>query len=579
MPELGSPRTHNVSKMQRASFSLKGSITDNWTWGAYATYGQSVDTIQIIDNIIQPKFHAALNVVTINGAAACNPAGLSYLTLSAADKAACVPANPFGPNSFTKAVKDYVTGTSNEYIPAKQTTAGVTTQAEPFSTWAGKVSVAGGLEYRKEQMASAVDPYQLLPPAISDFLVPEAGAFQFSVQKPTVGQFNVKEAFVETIVPLLKDMPGAKSFELNLAMRRANYSATGSITSSKVGFVYTPIAGVLLRGARSKDVRAPNLFELYAGAGVTANNIAGGLDPQLPTAPTYSVATLGGGNTALVPEEGLNKTLGVTWSPAQLSGFSASMDYWSIDIKNLISNYNLPNIVDGCGNGVVTTNLNNSGTTAGLPSDPAFCARITRDPVSRQIVSINNTVVNLALRTVKGVDFELGYRFPLAAIFDKAAGTVNMRLLATRFDSDILTGFAGRPASASTIGNSNSPRWRGTFTGNYLSGAFSANVQVQYTHNMLRNLTPGTPSATAAVANTYPGDGNKIPRRYFTNISVNYTIYDAARGHVEVFGNINNLFDRKPVINPTTAANNALASNTFDDLIGRAFTVGARFSY
>ncbi|MEB3029732.1 TonB-dependent receptor, partial [Parvimonas micra] len=90
-----------------------------------------------------------------------------------------------------------------------------------------------------------------------------AGAYLFGNPQPWSGGYTVKEGYVETVVPLLDNSPLGKDLELNAAGRVTDYSTSGSIWSWKAGLSYTPFEGLRLRGTRSRDIRAPNVSELF----------------------------------------------------------------------------------------------------------------------------------------------------------------------------------------------------------------------------------------------------------------------------------------------------------------------------
>jgi outer membrane receptor protein involved in Fe transport len=82
------------------------------------------------------------------------------------------------------------------------------------------------------------------------------------VALPTVSQ-TVKEAYIETIVPLLRDASFTKKLDFNGAARVTDYSTFGRVTTWKAGLTWEPVDGLLFRTTRSRDIRAPNLIELY----------------------------------------------------------------------------------------------------------------------------------------------------------------------------------------------------------------------------------------------------------------------------------------------------------------------------
>src|SRR3546814_8574883 len=82
--------------------------------------------------------------------------------------------------------------------------------------------------------------------------------------KGGTGKYNVKEFFGEVLVPLLRDSALGRSLDLNAAVRRTDYSTSGPVTTWKAGLTWDITDDLRLRGTRSRDIRAPNLNDLYA---------------------------------------------------------------------------------------------------------------------------------------------------------------------------------------------------------------------------------------------------------------------------------------------------------------------------
>ena len=88
-----------------------------------------------------------------------------------------------------------------------------------------------------------------------------------------------------------------------------------------------------MRGTRSRDIRAPNLNDLY-NSGSTTNQVV--IDTgRTGTGISYLGTTRG--NPALVPEKADTTGLGVVIQPQFFPGFSVSADYWNIDLAGAIS--------------------------------------------------------------------------------------------------------------------------------------------------------------------------------------------------------------------------------------------------
>ncbi|MGB9990526.1 TonB-dependent receptor domain-containing protein [Massilia sp. SM-13] len=204
---------------------------------------------------------------------------------------------------------------------------------EVFRLPAGAVSMAAGFDLRKEtySFGQDVDATQiLLSPGNAPF--PEQSRY-------------VRAVYAEALVPILKDL------EVQLAIRRDNYSLIGATTNPKVAFRWQPNDKLLFRGSANEGFLAPSFYQAYAGRlsqelpnGVTDFQ----LQQQQPNRPDlWSIPRLNyrtGGNPGLRPETSKQGTLGVVFEP--LPGFSASLDWWAINIKDRILNRTPQNVLN-----------------------------------------------------------------------------------------------------------------------------------------------------------------------------------------------------------------------------------------
>src|SRR5690606_18998930 len=158
------------------------------------------------------------------------------------------------------------------------------------------------------------------------------------------GRYDVTEAFVETVVPLLAGKPFAESLDFNGAARWTDYSTSGEVVTWKLGATWSPFEDVRFRVTRSRDIRAPNLGELFntgrSGTGAV-------LDPQNNNEPT-TIVTRVRGNPELDPEEADTTGIGVVYRPSWLPGFGASVDYYEIEIDGAIVSLSNQAYVDRC---------------------------------------------------------------------------------------------------------------------------------------------------------------------------------------------------------------------------------------
>lgn len=559
-PEFG---TYSVgasgAETTRLAAGLDGALANGWKWSAFITSGKTDYYDKALNNVRQANLRAALDTVRDpNGNIICriNSTVAADITATTAANyqgrgaaSGCVPANPFGPNSFSAEAVRYIIGSSYAYAEIEQDTAGLSLQGEPFATWAGDVSVAAGFDYRKESVSQVADPIaQVQTPAF------QTGGWQFGNRKPLNGSYNVRELFAETVVPLAKDAALAHSLDLNASVRSADYSTSGSVTSWKAGLTYEPVDGLLFRGTRSKDIRAANLVELFT----PGLSIVGAIVDYGRTGnPSASVPTTTLGNPDLKPEEADTTTFGVTWRPAFIEGLEASVDYYRIDLQDAIGSLGGQNIVNAC-----------YGKTPFTVADSSYCSLISRDPTSSVITNVANKNLNLAALEASGYDIELGYRFEVPALMGSGPGSLGLRLLGNRLDSLKNNNGIVTVDRAGELGNS---KWRLTGTANYDSGPLSLFLQARYFGAAKIDVTYG------------PNDiyDNDVPSFIYLNASAQYTLRETADGgRVQLFGSINNLLDKNPPIVPSASAGAGQVPLAPDyDKIGRYFTVGLRFKH
>ena len=249
----------------------------------------------------------------------------------------------------------------------------------PFEDWAGKISVATGFQYREEALNTRTDCASrgncanetfggvTYGPAGNPLLNPAsvsvngqtfpgfpnwyAGNFQ-----PARGNFHEWEAFLETNVPLLNDAAWGK-IDANLAGRYTHYTTSGDVETWKVGAVWdTPLDGVRLRALQSRDVRAPNLAELFGGARVNNGSVTddfnlngGAANQSISPLPNPITA-----NPHLKPEKGQTTEVGLVWSPSNVPGLNLSATYYRLAIKQEVTNLRQQQGMDFCFNGNAT---------------------------------------------------------------------------------------------------------------------------------------------------------------------------------------------------------------------------------
>ncbi|MBY8824266.1 TonB-dependent receptor domain-containing protein [Sphingomonas colocasiae] len=521
------------TKTQRYVIGAEGRLGGTWRWDGYYTRGIT-DVVIIGDNNRITARHALALDSVINpatGAAICR----STLTDPANG---CVPFNPFGPNSASQSALDYMMGTARRAWHLTQDAAALTVQGEPFSTWAGPVSIAVGAEYRRESADVVADAISV------------ASGFGVGAQIPWSGAVKVWEGFAETIVPLAKDASWAKALDLNLAIRQTDYSTSGSVTTWKAGLTYDVNDSIRLRATRSRDIRAPALAELFQGASQAAVTV---IDPV--TAQTVTTVGPVLGNSALTPEIADTLTAGIVLTPTAIPRLRMSLDFFDIKVKDIITSLNAQSIVDRC-----------------YTTQPEVCSQITR--VNGQITRIAVAPVNLQSLRTTGLDMELDYRLPMTGLLGDNAGDLSFRALVsyvgklTLTDGATVTRLAGSVDQPTIQGLGGQPHWRFNLRTTYEQGPVTVSAAARYVGGGMINR-----AYTAKDINILSING-----RVYFDLSMQYEVIRQDKRAIELFAAIDNVMDRDPPI-AGGGFNTAATVRSLYDQIGRTYTAGLRFRY
>lgn len=556
-PDTSATRIINTNTTFRLASGLRGDLGGGWSWDAYAQYGENRFNSQIRNMRIQQNYLWAYDAIRLpNGTIVCRN--------DTARTLGCVPMNLFGLGAMSDASLKYVNGTQFQEITTTQLVAAANIRGEPFSTWAGPVALAGGVEYRRDTAESVVDS------------IAAARGYNFSNPQPYSGQFNTKEAYAEVLVPLARETPFFHSLDLNGAIRYTDYSSSGGVTTWKVGATWEPVQGILLRATRSRDIRAPNSAELFSITS-TQSTIR---NPFNGVSRSYSV--IFSPSATLSPERADTLTLGAVFSPRFLPGFSVSADYYDIDISGAIASFPAQQIIDNCF----------AEYQAGGPG--TFCAStsLSGTGASTEINSITVQLLNLASLRTRGVDFEAAYRFNMGPgrVTTRVYGTYVAHLISddglgvpptynaagiiqTRGSVIDRAGQVGGFTSGLNLGATSVPHWVANASINYETDRWSTTLTGRFIDGGVVDATlvqPGDPDYNAASPISV-GPMN-VSSRFYLHWSGAVTVLRRGEQRVQLYAVVNNLLNTEPPFPNTQLAG-------FYDRIGRSFKVGARFAF
>ncbi|MEH3038276.1 MAG: TonB-dependent receptor [Sphingomonas adhaesiva] len=527
-PDLGRFTSRNERELTRYVGGLKGDLGGGWTVDAYGQYGKTAFDTSVSNLQIRSRYALAVDAVR-------NAAGQIVCRSTLTNPTdGCVPYNVFGSGVNTPEAIAYSAGTARLKLDLEQTVGAVTVQGEPFSTWAGPVSVAFGGEYRKEKVSGTSD-------AIS-----QANDFFAGNYKPTNGSYDLGEGFGEVVVPIARDLPFAQSADLNGAVRYTHYSTSGGVTTWKVGATYNPVRDIRLRFTRSRDIRAPNLNDLYLGGVQSIGQTV--IDRGVSTGNIVATTI---GNQALDPERADTLTAGVVLAPTFLPGFTVSFDYYDIKIADAILTPSTQAVVNYC----------NAGNTA-------VCNLITRNAAG-VITAITRSPINLARERSKGFDIEASYNGEIAP-----DARITVRALATH----VIERSLNDGISVDQLGGENSVNppggsiadWRVNGSVGLAVGPYTAVFTGRYTSSGVYDRA----FTAADLAD------NRIGDAVYFDLATSIK-FKGVGGGGEFFFNVDNLFNRDPVI--VAPINqpffNAPVNALLYDTIGREFRAGVRVKF
>jgi iron complex outermembrane receptor protein len=524
-------RSLSTVQRQTARFvgGLEGTLGNGWSFELAGNYGTFRSTVQQRSRLIQDRLFAALDVTTdAQGRPVCRselspalpPGSNSRIPLFdpgfftfRPGQGRCKPANIFGGRtSISREAAAFITQNVESSDELEQLVFSAVLSgdsADAFELPGGPVGFSLGLEYRDERSSARFDPLVLgvLPidgpngkkgQRVGD--LPGFGQKSLVFDPETQmsnsgGSFDVKEAFAELSLPLLRGAPLAEELTLSTAARLSRYSTVGTALTWNFGASYAPVPDLRLRASVAQAVRAPNIDELFSPAQgalfmpqdpceqSTIDALRAGGDPRgelraancrtagIPegfSSPlTARISGLSVGNQDLEEETGRTLSAGVVLQPRWLEGLSASADFFEIRIEDAIASVAAQDIIDGCFD------------SKSFPQNQN-CALFTRnvDPNSPQFRGINfvrQTELNFAALETSGLDVSLRYEFDwLESAFRIGLAGTQVFKLDSFFDP------SDTSAVNPELGELTRPEFAGNLDFGFSRGPLSLQWQTQY---------------------------------------------------------------------------------------------------
>jgi outer membrane receptor protein involved in Fe transport len=458
----------------------------DWTWDIYGSYGRSELTVQQSGNISRSAVNTLFNSPT-GGTDSCS-GGF----------------NPFGLQAVSSDCVNFISRTTKDRFEFTERVVEFNTQGTLLQLPAGAMKAALGADYRRDQVDF-----------VPDSLLSTGDVIGFNASDTLRGSTDVYELYGELLVPIVKDLPFVKNFEVNLGYRFSDYSTVGAVQAYRADGDWTVVEGLRVRGGYQRAVRAPNISELYSpegqnfpaigpaaagkvgtgdpcdirtgyrtgagAAGVRALCLAQGVPNQIIDLYTYTneqVQSTTGGNPDLFEETADTFSVGLVLAPKfehpLLSRLSASIDYYNIKIKDAVGTLTAANSIQKC--------FNADGSNPTYSPTNFYCTQFERSAATGEIIDAAEFNANLASYKTSGIDFQVDWAAGLGDMgLNEAWGMLRLNVLVNYLDSfkvqqlpgDAFTDLKGTIGDTTISSVSVSkPKWKGLTSLTYSVGPF-----------------------------------------------------------------------------------------------------------
>jgi iron complex outermembrane receptor protein len=408
----------------------------------------------------------------------------------------------------------------------------------------GAIGIAAGAEWRREETE----------------LEPTTGTERGNIiglgYSAYRGARNVFAMYAEALAPVL---PG---LEVTGALRWDHYTDVGNAYNPKAGVKWQPVRELALRGTFARGFRAPSAAENGVGGLGAFATAADPLRCNLGVAAACnpaSIAIFTSPNPDLSPERSKSYNLGVVWDP--LPRTSISVDFWQIKRKNEI-NQELTAAAIAAGH------VARDPSTAQAPGDPGA------------ITAVLASFVNSARTMVRGVDVDARHSVRLPGdwgnILLDGKWTYLDEWLRTERDGSARD-FAGTHGNCDVTNCVGTPDHRVNLRAAWDRGDWRVSLNANYRGPLDNVLFKDNPDGCAS----HFANGEDAPRgcKLASFTSFDLVVRWKPQPGWEVFGSIENLFDRIAPLDPLTYGAQSYNPLDYQGAIGRSFTLGARYTF
>ena len=560
--EVGARTQENGYDVVQALIGFRGDFQlgeRDFNWDVFGSWGRAEGTSLQGGNVSRRALQAALD----------NPAVYA--------SRGCATFDPFGPGNLAPACASAIAIAATNVLEFEQTNFVGSLTGDVFDLPGGTVKFAVGAEYRENTAQFRPDQF-----------LSSGDVVGFNAQQPVDGVINVTEPFAELSIPILSEVPFFNYLGLDLGYRYSDYNLAGGADAYKASLEWNPIRSLKLRGGYNRSIRAPNISELFLPvqenfpaatdpcnanstfraasnpnkAAVEALCIAQGIPAGAMAAysqPAPQLKSFIGGNVDLKPETADGYSFGIVYQSDSdrelLSRLNVSVDYYKIQIDDVITNLTTSSVVGRCFNQLNSNPSYDPGNT--------FCQSFTRAS-NFGVVDVVTTTQNLSSFRGDGVDVNLNWGFPMDAFngSDLDFKLLWTHLLSREQQETLVDPFIPREGTISSTIGSAYPENKAV-----LSTTWSLyNVQVRYN---LRYIEGMDVVNNDAILSPSTGAAPSIEDYLYHDLTVRWNINDT----FGLTGGALNIEDKQPPVY-TTSSGVGIQANTDPstyDVLGRRY--------
>jgi outer membrane receptor protein involved in Fe transport len=274
------------------------------------------------------------------------------------------------------------------------------------------------------------------------------------------------------------------------------------------------------------------------------------------------------GNPNVTPEEAKTWTLGVVFTaPGPLDNLTASLDFYNIEINDVIATIDSTFIYSKCFNADGMSN-----PTYSLDDPGGFCDMISRQPQTGERDMVQAPYVNSGMLQTRGVDVTLNWT---GDIGDGAGGSFFVNSIITFLDEFNIQDAAGEPIlnvydtlSTSFYGAQYKYKLNNTFGYNFAGGRSSVALNWRHLPDVRSETATRNPATTQLGAEKYDVFGLQA------TVQIN--------DRLTFRSGVDNLLDEEPVIvevRPGVDSNTDVTRSEYYDVLGRRAYIGLKMSF